>query len=54
MLGWLPLLVLSENWVDHLLLASFIYYDSYHLDLSMVLYKALYDNHASCLSSGQD
>ena len=42
MLGGLPLLVLNGNWVDHRLFVRFVYDDSYHLDLSTVLYKALY------------
>ena len=31
----------------------FAYDDSYHMDLSMVLYKVMCDDHAGCLSIGQ-
>ena len=54
MFGWLLSLILASNWVDQLWLVSFAYDDSYHMGLSMALYKVLCDDHAGCLCIGQN
>ena len=52
--GRLFLMVLGGDLVDYRQLVRFFYDNSYHKGLSMTMYKALCNNHASYLGNGQD
>ena len=53
MLCWL-LLILGGSYVDYRSLVRFACNDSYHMDLSMALYKVSCDKYASCPRIWQD
>ena len=54
MLGWFSFIDLGGNWIDHRYLVRYIYDESYHMDLNLVRFEALCDDHADCLGIGQD